>query len=246
LLALLLVPGRWAFIFPSIVLLALIANSVVASNEIGRLVNASEATVVGSPADWIDRAAAEPVAYLYDGESYWNGVWQERFWNRRIDDVLSVRPARVPGPMRQIVFSQRPDGRLPTADRYIVATGSHTFVGRSVAAMSPVGLTLWRLEPPARISTSESGVLPNGDMTGPANVNVYDCRHGHLVLTLLPKATKVLRIFLDGRLVLRQAIAGVAWHGAIPVPPSSSARLCTFTIVPQQLLGSTQIAFVRD
>jgi hypothetical protein len=83
-------------------------------------------------------------------------------------------------------------------------------------------------------------------MTRPAKITVYRCAGGQLELTLLPKATNVLRILLDGRLVLRQEIAGLdAWHGTIPVPARHPRANCTFTIIPTPLLGSTNISFVR-
>jgi hypothetical protein len=65
-------------------------------------------------------------------------------------------------------------------------------------------------------------------------------------LTLLPKATSVLRVLLNGRLILRQAIGGLdAWQGAIPVPATEARATCTFTIIPTPLLGSTNISFTR-
>jgi hypothetical protein len=109
------------------------------------------------------------------------------------------------------------------------------------------GLTLWKLQGVPRVDMIEGGVQPNGDMTGPATVSVYDCRRGRLELTLLPKATDVVRILLDGKQVLADRIDGApVWHGSVPVPPSAAPRVCTFTIVPKLLLGSTRIAFVRS
>jgi hypothetical protein len=84
-------------------------------------------------------------------------------------------------------------------------------------------------------------------MTQPAVVTVYDCTGGHLELTLLPKATDVLHVLLNGRLVLQARIGGRAsWRGSLPVPRSAQPRICTFTIEPKLLLGSTIIDFVRD
>jgi hypothetical protein len=74
---------------------------------------------------------------------------------------------------------------------------------------------------------------------------VYDCAGGALQLTLLPKATHVLQILLDGKVVIRQHISGEVWHGSVRVPPSPGQRNCTFSIVGQSLLGSTRIDFAR-
>jgi hypothetical protein len=84
-------------------------------------------------------------------------------------------------------------------------------------------------------------------MSQRAFVTVYDCTGGRLELTLLPKATDVLRIRLNGRLVLHARIGGLpSWHGSLRVPRSARPRICTFTIDPEPLLGSTVIQFVRD
>jgi len=75
---------------------------------------------------------------------------------------------------------------------------------------------------------------------------VYGCAGGRLELTLLPKATNVLRILLNGRLALRQVIGGRdSWQATVQVPPTEKSARCTFTIIPAPLLGSTKIAFVR-
>jgi hypothetical protein len=75
---------------------------------------------------------------------------------------------------------------------------------------------------------------------------VYDCAGGYLKLTLLPKATTVLTVLLDGKVALRRDIGGLeSWRGAVDVPASMKPRICRFTIVGGDLLGSTQIEFVR-
>jgi hypothetical protein len=88
-------------------------------------------------------------------------------------------------------------------------------------------------------------VEPNGDMEGVSNIDVYDCDGGQLQLTLIPKKTSRLRILLDGKRVLDRPIGGPTVNEVVDVPPSARPRMCRFTIVPQTLLGSTRIAFVR-
>jgi hypothetical protein len=92
----------------------------------------------------------------------------------------------------------------------------------------------------------EQGVLPNGDMIGPARIHVYACDGGRLQLTLLPKATRHLRIELDGQTVVDANVAGQdVWHGSVPAPASVPDGHCIYTIYPQGLLGSTAIQFER-
>lgn len=242
---------RFTPVLPLAVLALLVAGTAVAAVEIDGRSDADRAAIVGPTPGWIDQAAGGKVAYVYAGEAYWNTVWEERLWNGRIDHVLSLRPSRVPGPMPQTQASVPASGRLPIRERYAVASDRLTFAGTPVAHLAQTGLdvsglTLWRLQAPARLSTVEHDVLPNGDMLGPATIDVYDCTGGQLELTLLPKATTSLSILYDGVPVLRTSLAGLSvWHGSVPVRPSPAPRLCRLTIVGGPLLGSTRIAFVR-
>lgn len=251
LIAFALVPRRLAAVLPVLVATLLVAISASASGVIAGRVRSDQDQLVGSPRDWVDRAVVSDVTYLYDGEQEWNVVWHQRLWNRRITHVVSLAPSRVPGPMAQASASARPDGALPIRDRYVVASDRHTFVGTPVAHQALgrgylQGLTLWRLNPPARLSTVSSGVQPNGDIFRTAAIVAYDCRGGRLALTLLPKATDVLGVALDGHTVLRRRIGGRdSWYGTIPVPASHAGNRCRFTIHGGLLLGSTVRAFER-
>jgi hypothetical protein len=247
-----LVPRQTVLVLPLLVLAVLVPASVIAADSVAAAANARQASVVGPTPNWIDHNADGRVTYLYGGEQNWSVVWQERFWNRRLDRVLSIAPSRVPGPLEQTLIRLPPGGRLPTGDRFVVAPDRFSLAGLPVAHLAQTdldvsGLTLWKLQGVPRVDMIEGGVQPNGDMTGPATVSVYDCRRGRLELTLLPKATDVVRILLDGKQVLADRIDGApVWHGSVPVPPSAAPRVCTFTIVPKLLLGSTRIAFVRS
>ncbi|MDX6452065.1 MAG: hypothetical protein QOH16_2114 [Gaiellaceae bacterium] len=244
--------GRAVLALPFLVAGVLVYASLAGAEDLTGAVNNNQAAVVGPVPNWIDRAVDGEVTYLYGGEPSWNTVWQERFWNRRIDRVLSLSPNRVPGPLVQTPVTVPVDGRLPSPDPYVVAPDRFTFFGARVAHLAQTnldisGLTLWRVTRPLRLSTAEEGVQANGDMTQQALVTVYDCTGGRLELTLLPKETEVLRILVNGRLALQARIGGVpSWHGSLSAPRSARPRVCTFTIEPDGLLGSTLIDFVRD
>ena len=245
-----LLPRRALFVLPVLVLALLTASSVVASNTISGLARDAQADLVGPTRDWIDRAATGDVTYVYDGEGL-NIPYQEKFWNHRITKVVSLRPYKVSGPIGQTTARLGPSGLLPISTPYVVASDIHRFDGTPVAhlaqsGVSTGGLTLWRLNDPARLSMLTYGIQPNGDMTQPADIDVFGCRGGALQLTLLPKATRRLRIELGGKTVLDRNIAGLDyWNGTVYVPPSHRSDLCRFTIVPQPLLGSTRIVFAR-
>jgi hypothetical protein len=245
------VPRRFAWLLPALMLAALVVSSEDASDTITKRVNDDQRDLVGIPPNWVERAAPVPTAYLYDGETYWNGVWQVLFWNRNVDDVVALAPSRVPGPMPQRRISVAPDGRLPVRERYIVASDPHSFAGTKVAHLTQMdtdvgGITLWRLNSPPRLATVVRGIQANGDMTEPAFVEAYDCAGGQLELTLLPKSTSVVTLRLDGRVVQRARIAGLDyWNGTVHVPPSPAPRVCRFEIDGQSLLGSTRVEFVH-
>jgi hypothetical protein len=248
--AFLAVPRRFVWLLPGFVLAALIVSSAVATDDIATRVKDDQRNLVGIPPNWVERAAPAPTAYLYDGEAYWNGVWQLRFWNRNVDDVVALAPSRVPGPMPQRRISVPPDGHLPISERYIVASDPHSFVGTKIAHLTQIdtdvgGLTLWRLDGSPRLLTVTRNIDANGDMTEPGYVEAYDCAGGHLELTLLPKSTSVVTLSLNGRVVQRARIAGLDyWNGTVSVPPSAAPRACRIEINGQSLLGSTRIVWV--
>lgn len=242
---------RLSLVLPVLMLAMLVTTSTVAADEIDAQVDAAQTNLVGSPPDWIDRATSSPVTYLYNGETFWNSVWQELFWNTRIHQVLSLWPSVVPGPVTQTSVIVQPTGRLPTTDRYVVASDRNELIGTRVAHLTQTGLdvaglTLWRLQGPPRLSLVKSNIQANGDMLSPATVTAYDCTGGALQLTLLPKATSVVQVTLNGRLVLKKSLKGLPfWQGTIPVPPSARPRNCVFTITGETRLGSTVIEFQR-
>jgi hypothetical protein len=226
-------------------------GTVAASARIDTATASAQVALVGEQRDWIDRNASSDVAYLYNGDlSAWTVVWEQRFWNPRIDRVVSIIPNFVPGPIRQREIALPRDGRLPIDERYAVANDQVQFEGSPVARQSrgpnEYGLTLWELQRPARLSLLISGPIPNGDIMGRAVINAFNCSGGTLQLTLLPKDTKRLEIDLDGRVAVVEHVGGRAvWHGEIQVPKAHGPAPCTFTIRPDALLGSTKISFVR-
>jgi len=244
-------PRRRLLALPAAPLAALVVSSTIAANTVRNLVAADQVNIVGTQPRWIDKAIRANVAYLYDGESAWNGVWQARFWNHRISEVFSVAPSRVQGPMPQRSVQISPDGRLPIKERFVVASDQLQFLGKPIAhatqfGFDGAGLTLWKLLGPPKVSMTTRGIQPNGDMTRPGVITVYDCGGGQLRVTLLPKFTRVVTIRFDGRKVIRQSLVNLTyWNGTVFVPASAKPRICQFIIKGQNLLGSTQIAFVR-
>jgi hypothetical protein len=249
LLLFLFMPRRFALVMPAIVLFALIGSDFSADALIAGKVRFDQAAMVGTPRNWINRTVSAPVAYVYAGDTAnVNIVWQQQFWNDRISSVLAIPPYAVPGPIKSRQAVPAPDGRLPLAERYVVANDDLTFAGTPVAQQDRgddyPGLTLWRLSGVARIATSRTGFKPNGDVFGRAQLVAWGCAGGQLQLTLIPKATNELSVALDGTRVLHAKIAGLEyWNGAYSVPRTHRGP-CIFTLTGGELLGSTRVEFV--
>ena len=124
---------------------------------------------------WIDRKADGPVAYLYDGEPSWNGVWETLFWNEKIDRVYDLGDTEVPGPLPQTPAEVRPDGTLfvpPSARQpgdYAVVSTWATLAGEKLKGvkqegLSQAGLRLWHVQRPLRFREQISGLHVNGDI----------------------------------------------------------------------------------
>ena len=256
--ALALLPRRLAPLLGVLALVALAGASVVASSEIASRSRAFVAEALGADEQWIDRAGTGPVAYVYDGDPYWNAVWAHAYWNRRVASVVSLPAARVPGPMPQTRVRRLPDGRLIADGRapdapYAVTTAQVALVGTPLQTATPSragqgALTLWRVSPPLRVAYTRTGVQVNGDMHGPARLTVYGCGRGTLELTLLAKASRRAEIRRNGELhtVVRFAGPDDTWSASIPAPAGADGTgTCTFDVAGDAFLGSTRFAFVR-
>jgi hypothetical protein len=251
------VPRRTLALLPAVLALALLAGSVAASREVVAQARAQQTRLLGPARRWIDARADGPVAYVYDGQSYWNAVWENLFWNRRIRWVYDLPGPQVPGPLPQQALEVSPDGRLEpdgtvSPARFAVIPVNYTLVGEQVASAPQVGtdrqgLGLWRLEQPLRLSTITTGLLPNGDVDYQAALRVYGCRSGTFDLVFLVKEPQTVRVFLDGRLARRTTFAAATtWRLRLPVAAAvGTSRICTMRVLPGGLLGTTRFAFER-
>ena len=251
-------PRRWGGGLAVAVVAALALTSVVATRSFASNARYDQQQLLGGQRDWIDEAVDAPVAYVYSGEGYWNGVWQQVFWNTSIARVYVVGKDRVPGPLPQERVSVRRDGRLVRADGTLVAA---TFVaapvdtdvyGDRVAEVEQHnlpdqrGLAVARVRQPLRLGSILDGVRWNGDMHEPAKLRVFACDGGTLFLTLLQKESKRVEIYRNGKLVETPTFDGEGvWNGQLAAEPGP-LRTCTFEVRPDSFLGSTQFRFVRS
>jgi hypothetical protein len=254
-----LTPRRARVVLPVLLLAALIAGSVASGREVVSQGRAQKLRLLGPTRRWIDARATGPTVYLYDGQSYWNAVWENMFWNRRIRWVYDLPGDKVPGPVPQKEIAVLADGRLRLPDGaaitapFVVAPVNFTFVGSFVVEAPQYGtdrqgLGLWKADPPLRISTEKFGFQPNGDIYSEGVVTAYDCAGGAFALTLLIKQPQTLRFLLDGRLAKKISFPTTQiWRGEVRVPRerASASGSCTLKIVVGGLVGSTRVEFVR-
>jgi hypothetical protein len=254
-----LLPRRLGSLLPVILLLALTAGSVSASREAASQARAQKLRVLGPVRRWIDNRADGPVAYVYDGQVWWNAVWENVFWNRRIQWVYDLPGVRVPGPLPQESLDVLSTGELRplgngSSARFAVAPVNYAFVGEQVASAPQFGtdrqgLGLWKIDPPLRLSTITTGLLPNGDVDRIAVLNVYGCRSGVFDVVVLVKQAQTIRIEIDGRPAQRIEFATpTSSHLQYPIHVSAhgSDRICRLRLRPGGLLGTTRFAFDRE
>jgi hypothetical protein len=249
-------PRRALAVLPAILLLALAAGSVSASREVAAQARAQQLRLIGPERRWIDSAADGPVAYVYDGQAYWNAVWENIFWNRRLRWVYDLPGTLVPGPLPQRALDVEPDGELrpdgmTAPARFVVVPSNFALRGERIGEAPQFGtdrqgLALWKAEPPLRLSTIISGLFANGDVDRVATLTAYDCDRGTFDTVLLVKEPQTVRVFLDGRPVRTETFAAAeTWDLQVPVGGTGEKRSCKLKIVPSGLLGTTRFAFVR-
>ena len=253
-----IVPRRARALLPLVVGLALAGSTLMATAKVADLTHADREKFFGAARQsWVDDAADSSVAYLYDGNAFWNGVWKTAFWNERIEQVARL-PGPEPSPVPGRIVAPRYDGWLfdvaghALEGRDVVASTGFTFFGEPVAAVQQLdvdqaGLRLWRTPGKPRVSTWTTGLKPNGDIVQPVRMFVYACGPGSLELTLLGKQGTPVKIDVNGVTTMRVTpAAGTVWTGSVPAPASADGTTrCTFDLRSTGLVGSTRIEFVR-
>jgi hypothetical protein len=252
-------PRRAAPLLVALVAAAFAVTSVQAVHEIDKRARLDRVAFFGTTStSWVNQAAAEPVTYLYEGNPFWNAVWQYAYWNNRIRWIAKL-PSPTPGPVPNAsAASPRSDGRLlddrghPLPGREVVASTAFTLVGNVVAeihqeGIEQAGLRLWRTPGPPQLSTVTGGLRPNGDITEPVRIVVYACGHGRLELTLIGKEGTPVYVSVDGTRRLRIPLgAGGLWRGSVSAPPYANGQApCVYRLRSAGLVGSTRIEFVR-
>jgi hypothetical protein len=254
----LLLPRRWFLYVPAVILVALVAASVVSSRFVVDQARAQQRTFLGPDPRWIDDTVHHSVAYLYDGEPFWSGVWETLFFNPHANRVYDLGEEEVPGPLPQTHVAVQPDGTVfvpPTArqpPKFAVASTWIALVGErrghvTQQGLTQAGLDLWKVDRPLRLSTRISGLRVNGDVYGTTTgrLMAYACHTGVFRFTLIVKEPETVEIRVNGKLVRHLVFNSPvpSWHGELPATGGGGA--CTLDVTPTGLLGTTVFEFDR-
>ncbi len=234
-----LVPRRLAVLLPVVVFALLASASVSASRFVAGEATEFRRLAVGADNRWIDRYANGPVGFLYVDEEAWGGgepVWANLFWNRSIARVYALGRSQIYGPVPWTRVGVAPDGRLllpgrrPLPVEQVVASSTMALVGDLLNQGS--SFVLWRVDPPARLSTRITGMrVLTGDIDSSARIDVYACEHGALALSLVAPGDRTIELFRDGvRVRTVKLRPGTQWEGTVP-PPPGRGRHCSFELV---------------
>ena len=256
--AFVLLPRRLLVAIPVAIAALLLTGSVFASREVAERATYDDVFLLGDRRDWIEQAVDEPVALLYTGELYWNGVYQQLFWNDNVSHVFYLYPTAVPGPIPQEAVSVGRDGLLARSggrfitERYIAAPSTTKFIGTPIARLDQygimqAGLILWRLDGDARLSYTLSGVRPDGDLHEPGRILANECEGGYFRITLIAKASRRVELLLNGRpyRTVEFTKDSDTYSEDIPAVVESGLRSCALEIRPDSLLGTTHLEFLR-
>jgi hypothetical protein len=193
--AFVLVPPRYALVFPALLLVYFALSSAVVENGRHGIHQASAGALfagirVPHP-DWIDRTVGRDanVSFLWHYAGETRPLWNNEFFNRSVRTVYTINgPDPADGGLPETPVFARGDGELATADgavpRVQFAVSYTDIAGTPLARDSKIGLTLYRVDGPLVVLTRVSGVYP--DTWGGRNVTYrrYSCTGGTLSVHL--------------------------------------------------------------
>ena len=219
---------------------------------------AQQRDFLGDDPSWVDHAGGTRVAYLYDGEPSWPGVWETVFFNTTSTASTTWTSRPCPGRCRRTHVTVRADGTVvgPPADRRRDEVRDRLELDRArtasakgevdAAGADPGGARPLEARAAAAAALAGSpGCEPNGDIAGEARLVAYECKSGTFSVTLLIKQPEKVDIRLDGKLVRHLEFpAPTTWHGDLPVPERPGGT-CTLAVEPTGLAGTTVFEFDR-
>jgi glycosyltransferase involved in cell wall biosynthesis len=247
--AFLWLPRRWAPVLPVLVALGFLATWLPLEqwqHSFPRLSRSALAQGIANPQrSWIDAAAGRDshVALLWTGGNVL-AAWENEFWNRSVDRVYDLG-APLPSDMPSTRVSlQQSTGRLLAPDGatidepYVLTRSGVELVGRVVARDRDKNLVLYRVSPPARTTTTITGLYQ--EKSNPwSNAHPvwtrYQCRGGSLRVVLASDSQ------LFRGVVQTVRVTGTTPAQTFRVNPGQSSVTKVFPLTPRN--GVCRVAF---
>jgi glycosyltransferase involved in cell wall biosynthesis len=247
--AFLWLPRRWAPVLPVLVAAGFVFTWLpleLWTHAFPRLGASAYAQGISSgKRGWIDRAVGsdDRVGVIWAGGNDL-AVWENEFWNRSVARVYDLGTPMPGGMPSTRVHVEQATGILRGArgetidQRYVLAPTGVDVRGRRIAADPGKNLVLYRVNPPARTTTTITGLYPE-----PANPwsnahpvwTRYRCRGGSLTVT----------VFSDQNLFERQVqtvqVTGTTPATTLRVPSTTSGLTFRFPLTPRD--GVCRVAF---
>ncbi len=229
-------PPRYAPWLPVLVALGFLCTWLPVelwTHSFPRLAKGAAAQGIGrKDKSWIDAAVGRNarVGVVWAGGNNL-AVWEDEFWNRSVDRVYGLG-ARLPGDMPEIQTSVDPaTGVLRGVDeRYVVAPTSVQLAGTRIAADSAKQLVLYRVNPPARVTTRVVGLFP----TVPG-VEAWSGAHVHWIRSSCTGGTLSVKVSSDQKLFPKAqtlAVSGTTSAQTFSIASGTTDRPFTFPLTP--------------
>ena len=181
---------------------------------------------------WIDRAVGRDahVGVIWAGGNDL-AVWEDEFWNRSVDRVYGLG-AKLPGDMPEQQTSVDPaTGALRgVTERYVLAPATVQLVGARIASDPAKQLILYRVTPPARITTRVTGLYP----TVPG-VEAWSGARVQWLRSRCTGGTLAVKVSSDQRLFPKPqtlAVSGTTTSQTYTVAPGTTDRPLTLPLTP--------------
>ncbi|MBX5474689.1 MAG: glycosyltransferase family 39 protein [Thermoleophilia bacterium] len=247
--AFLWLPRRYAPVLPLLVALGFLATWLpleLWTHSFPRLGSSAVAQGIGnSDRSWIDRAVGPDarVAVLWTGGNDL-AVWENEFWNRSVSRVYDLTTPLGGDMPSTHVSVERSTGILRTPaggtipERYVLTRVGDELRGTPVARDKAKGLVLYRVLPPARTTTTVTGLYD--DPVNPwSNAHPvwtrYQCRGG--TLTVVVSSDR--NLFQGKAQTVR--VTGTTPARTFRISSATSGTRLTFPLEPER--GICRVAF---
>jgi hypothetical protein len=230
-------PRRYAPVLPSLVALGFLFTWLPVelwTHSFPRLAKGAAAQGIGrQDRSWIDAVVGRDarVGVIWAGGNDL-AVWENEFWNRSIDRVYGLG-SRLPGDMPETQTSVDPaTGVLRgVGERYVLAPLSVQILGTRIAADPAKQVALYRVTPPARITTRVTGIYPT--TTG---VEAWSGAHASWIRASCTGGTLAVKVSSDANLFAgvtsTLVVTGTTARQTLHVSPKTVDRPITMPLTP--------------